>query len=57
MIDEQNQANKEISTLKKQTRKQTLRIKELEQQQRALTDIEQNIQQREIPPDLENEGE
>ena len=57
MIDEQSQANMAISSLKKQTRKQTLRIKELEQQQRALTDIEQNIQQREIPPDLENEGE
>jgi hypothetical protein len=57
MIDEQDQANMAISTLKKQTRKQTLHIKELEQQQRALTDIEQKIQQREIPPSLENDGQ
>lgn len=55
--DEQDQAEVEISTLKKQTKEQTLRIQELEQQQRALTDIEQNIQQREISPDLENEGQ
>ena len=55
--DEQEQAEVEISTLKKQTREQTLRIQELEQQQRALTDIEQNIQQREISPDLENDGQ
>ena len=54
---EQEQAEVEISTLKQQTRKQTLRIQELEQQQRALTDIEQNIQQREISPDLENDGQ
>ena len=57
LIDGQDQASMSISTLKKQIRKQTLHIKELEQQQRALTDIEQNIQQREIPPDLENDGQ
>ena len=57
LIDGQDQASMSISSLKKQIRKQTLHIKELEQQQRALTDIEQNIQQREIPPDLENDGQ
>ena len=56
-IDRQDQANMAISTLKKQVRKQTLHIKELEQQQRALTDIEENIQQREISPDLEHDGQ
>ncbi len=56
MLDEQGQAGLAIRKLKKQVRNQDRRIQELEKQQRALTDIEQNIQQRDILPDLENGG-
>jgi hypothetical protein len=41
--------------MSKQVREQNQRIEELEQQQRALTTIEQTIQQRENPPETENE--
>lgn len=54
ILDEQDQANMTISKLNKQVRSQILQIKELEEQQRALTDIEQNIQQRDIQPGIEN---
>lgn len=57
IIDELSQAYFEISKLKKQAGNQSLRIEELEEQQRALTDIEQNIQQRSTPPDPENGGQ
>ena len=54
ILDEQDQANQTISKLNKQVRSQSLHINELEEQQRALTDIEQNIQQRDIQPGIEN---
>ena len=54
ILDEQDQANIAISKLKKQARQQSWRIKGLEQQLQALTDIEQNIQQRDTQPDIEN---
>ena len=54
IIDDQEQAGAAVDTLNRQIRKQRRRIKELEQQQRALTDIEQNIQQKEAQPDIEN---
>jgi predicted ATP-grasp superfamily ATP-dependent carboligase len=57
ILDERDQARVAISKLKKQARKQHHRIQELEEQQRALTDIEQNIQQRDIQPGLENGGQ
>jgi hypothetical protein len=46
-LDEHQVASGKISQLSKQVREQGQRIEELEQQQRALTTIEQNIQQRE----------
>ena len=55
ILDEQGQANSAISKLKKQAGQQSRRIKELEEQQQALTDIEQNIQQRDTQPDIEND--
>ena len=57
IIDEQNQADMALNKLKKQASLQSQRIRELEEQQRALTDIEQNIQQRETQPGLENGGQ
>ncbi len=57
ILDGKNQVSMAISKLRKQARKQSRRIKELEQQQRALTDIEQNIQQRDVQPDIENGGQ
>lgn len=53
-IDEQLQADTTISDLRALNRKRTRQIKELEKQQRALTNIEQNIQQRETPPETDN---
>jgi hypothetical protein len=53
-IDEQLQADASISDLRALSKKKTRQIKELEEQQRALTNIEQNIQQREIPPETGN---
>jgi hypothetical protein len=47
-IDQQQTDNKTISELSKQVKGQRNRIKELEEQQRALTTIEHNIKQREI---------
>lgn len=54
ILDEQDHASLAISRLRKQAGKQGRRIRELEQQQRALTDIEQNIQQRNFQPDIEH---
>jgi len=53
ILDDQEQAEMAISLLKNQAREQSERIKELEEQQQALTDIEQNIQQRDIQPGIE----
>ena len=53
-IDEQLQADATISDLRALNRKKTRQIKELEEQQQALTNIEQNIQQRETPLDTGN---
>ena len=53
-IDEQLQADTTISDLRALNRKRTRQIKELEEQQQALTNIEQNIQQRETPPETDN---
>mgnify|MGYP001823542883 FL=1 len=55
--EQQEQASAEIDKLNTQARQRNRRIRELEQQQRALTDIEQNIQQRTVQPDTDNEGE
>ena len=57
IIDQQDLSNAEIEKLNTQVRKHNRRIRELEQQQRALTDIEQNIQQRTGQPDTDNAGE
>jgi hypothetical protein len=57
ILDERDKANLAIYRLKDKDRIQSQRIKELEEQQRALTDIEQNIQQRDIQPDTENGGQ
>ena len=54
-LGEQGEASKRIHEMSKQVREQNQRIEELEQQQRALTTIEQTIQQRENPPETENE--
>lgn len=57
ILDEQDQASSAISKLKKQALQQSRRIKELEQQLQALTDIEQNIQQRDVLPDIEYDAQ
>ena len=56
-IDEQLQADITISDLKALARKKNRQIKELEEQQQALTNIEQNIQQREIQPETGSVGQ
>jgi hypothetical protein len=56
ILDEQEQARTAAKKLKKQIRSQDRRIRELEEQQRALTNIEQNIQLRDIQTDVENDG-
>jgi len=48
-LDEQIEANRKINDLNKDIAEQKKRIAELEQQQRALTRIEQKIQQRDNP--------
>ncbi len=50
-IDEKLSADAEIKALKNLAKKNSRQIKELEQQQQALTNIEQNIQQRETQPE------
>jgi hypothetical protein len=48
-LEEQIDANRKVNDLKKEIAEQNKRIAELEQQQRALTRIEQKIQQRDNP--------
>jgi hypothetical protein len=48
-LDEKKIADKKLKVLSRQVSKQNTRIEELEEQQKALTTIEQSIQQREIP--------
>jgi hypothetical protein len=57
MVDQQELASSEIEKLNIQIRKQKRRIRELEEQQKALTDIEQNIQHRTMQPETENGGQ
>lgn len=54
IIDEQTRAGESISKLNRQLGKQNRRIRELEQQQRALTNIEQNIEHRDSLPASKN---
>jgi hypothetical protein len=56
-IDEQLTAEVTINDLKKLTKKKNNQIKELEQKQQALTNIEQNIQQRENQPEAGNDSQ
>ena len=57
-IDEKLAADTEIKALKHLTKNNNRKIKELEEQQQALTNIEQNIQQRETQPKRpENDGQ
>ena len=51
LISEQLLANNTIIDLRASNRRKTRQIKELEKQQQALTNIEQNIQQRETTPE------
>lgn len=53
-LDEQIDANRKINELNKEIADQNKRIAELEQQQRALTSIEQKIQQRDAPAVIED---
>jgi hypothetical protein len=48
-LDDQIDANRKINSLNKQIADQSKRIVELEQKQRALTNIEQKIQRRDTP--------
>ena len=48
-LDERIEANRKVNDLNKEIAEQNKRITELEQQQRALTRIEQKIQQRDNP--------
>ena len=57
IIGDQASASESILGLKRQLSRQTRRIEELEQQQRALTDIEQNIQHRDSQPGIEHGAE
>ena len=56
-IDEQLKTAATINDLKKLTRNKNRQIKELEQQLQALTNIEQNIQQRENQPEAGNDDQ
>jgi hypothetical protein len=53
-LNEQIDANRKINNLNKQIAGLNKRIAEFEQQQRALTNIEQKIQQRDTPAVIEN---
>ena len=55
-LDEQIESRNEINSLKIQIKENNERIEELEEQQRALTTIEQNIQQREKPVGVEHDN-
>ncbi len=54
-LDEQGQSGRKLNILWKQVTEQNRRIEELEQQLRALTTIEQNIQNRDPPAAIEHE--
>ena len=56
-IDEQLKTAATINDLKKLTKNKNRQIKELEQQLQALTNIEQNIQQRENQPEAGNDDQ
>ena len=56
-IDEQLEAAATIKDFIKQIKQNNIQIKELEQQLQALTNIEQNIQQRENQPETGNDGQ
>jgi hypothetical protein len=56
-IDKEMHARTTISDLRKQANKKNKQIEELEQKQQALTNIEQNIQQRESQPEAVDNGE
>jgi len=56
-IDRELQARTTISDLRKQAKKKNEQIEELEQQQQALTNIEQNIQQRDSQPEIPGNGD
>jgi hypothetical protein len=56
-IDGQLKTETTINDLKKLTKKKNKQIKELEQQLQALTNIEQNIQQRENQPEAGNDNQ
>ena len=56
-IDEQFKAEATINNLNKQAKNKNRQIKELEQQLQALTNIEQNIQQRENQPEAGNDDQ
>jgi outer membrane murein-binding lipoprotein Lpp len=53
-LDDQIDANRKINNLNKQIADLNKRVAEFEQQQRALTNIEQKIQQRDTPAVIEN---
>jgi ABC-type hemin transport system ATPase subunit len=53
-LDEQIESNRKINDLNKEIAEQNKRIAELEQQQRALTRIEQKIQERDNPEETGN---
>jgi hypothetical protein len=55
LLKEERKANRKIYILWKQLTEQSQRVEELEQQLKALTTIEQKIQQREKPMVIENE--
>jgi hypothetical protein len=54
ILYEHERSSESLSKLNMQLKKQNLRIEELEQQLRALTDIEQNIQQRDTQMDTDH---
>ncbi len=53
-LEDKREDEQKLSVLWKQATQQNQRIDELEQQLKALTSIEQNIQQREPPPVTED---
>jgi len=55
LLDEQIDAYRKINNLNKQAAEQNRRITELEHQQRALTNIEQKIQQRDTPAVIDDD--
>jgi hypothetical protein len=54
-LDDQSEAGRKLDILWKQVTDQNRRVEELEQQLQELTNIEQNIQNRDVPPVIEHE--